>query len=249
MSLRNGSTSALSQNAPIPETRDARPLALDPSPARKKRLSVVLPILCDAFDDATEFRRDEWDFSTSARELFAVGVCGADLRWLIAHGLLAHKTTSRRRRTEYHPLIPGTELVLTGRSRFVLTEPGRQFASAFDGLEPEAAQRDVQGYESTPLPHWDAAMRQLSWRGRLVKRFRTPADNQERILAVFEEEQWPPRIDDPLGGGGSLDPVERLHDAIRRLNGHQLDGRIHFSRDGTGKGICWRGGEPPLARH
>ncbi|WP_082838914.1 hypothetical protein [Gemmata sp. SH-PL17] len=136
--------------------------------------------------------------------------------------------------------MPGIELVLTGQSRFVLTERGRRFARAFDGHEQETGPFLGPEVESVPVPHWDESTRQLNWRGRVVKRFRTPANNQERILAVFEEEKWTLRIDDPLVGG-ARDPVERLHDAIRRLNGNQLDGRIYFSRDGTGKGICWRG--------
>jgi hypothetical protein len=32
----------------------------------------------------------------------------------------------------------------------------------------------------------------------VVKEFKLPAPNQETILTAFQEEGWPPRIDDPL---------------------------------------------------
>jgi len=94
--------------------------------------------------------------------------------------------------------------------------------------------------EKVALPRWDAARRELCLDGRLVKRFRRPAANQEIILAAFEEEGWPPAIDDPLPGAPGIDPRERLHEAVRRLNGSQKDAGIHFERDGSGCRVLWR---------
>src|SRR5262245_40108787 len=92
---------------------------------------------------------------------------------------------------------------------------------------------------SQTLPHWDQQRRAL-WLGEiLVKRFRVPADNQELILVAFEEQGWPARIDDPLPRNGVADPGERLHGAIRRLNGCQAQKVLRFSADGRGKGIFW----------
>lgn len=90
-------------------------------------------------------------------------------------------------------------------------------------------------------PRWDAAGCNLWLGNRLVKRFRVPAAMQECILAAFEEECWPPRIDDPLPPDGRLLQTrqDRLHDAVENLNGHQREARIHFYRDGTGTGVCW----------
>jgi hypothetical protein len=73
----------------------------------------------------------------------------------------------------------------------------------------------------------------------LVKEYRQRAPNQETILDAFEEEGWPPRIDDPLPRSTRIDPKERLHEAIRRLN-HQKARKILFSGDGTGEGVIWR---------
>ncbi|MFZ1936778.1 MAG: hypothetical protein WCB27_08125 [Thermoguttaceae bacterium] len=58
-------------------------------------------------------------------------------------------------------------------------------------------------------------------------------------LAVFEEERWPPRIDDPLPWKSDIDPQRRLHDTINSLNRHQRQQLVHFSADGLAQGIRW----------
>ena len=58
----------------------------------------------------------------------------------------------------------------------------------------------------------------------LVKRFKVPAPNQEMILAAFEEESWPVRIDDPLPVHPCLAAKRRLHETITSLNRHQRIG-------------------------
>jgi hypothetical protein len=90
------------------------------------------------------------------------------------------------------------------------------------------------------MPHWDANSRTLSWQGQVVKEFRVPADNQELILAAFQEQDWPPRIDDPLPRSKGRDPKVCLRDTIRGLNKRQRLARLRFQADGTGTGVCWR---------
>jgi hypothetical protein len=93
---------------------------------------------------------------------------------------------------------------------------------------------------SADRPRWDSQRRELHFRGQVVKRYRQPAKNQERILQEFQEAEWPDRIDDPLPGD-SNDPHQRLADAIRGLNDNDA---IRFERDGTGEGILWRAKAP-----
>jgi hypothetical protein len=88
------------------------------------------------------------------------------------------------------------------------------------------------------VPHWDEQRRQLMYDGVVVKEFRHPAGNQELILAVFEEEGWPPRIDDPLPPADEMDPTTRVRDTIRRLNRGQRHTRLRFRADGR-RGILW----------
>jgi hypothetical protein len=72
------------------------------------------------------------------------------------------------------------------------------------------------------VPHWDATQRELAVDGQVVKQYHVPARNQERVLAAFQEEGWPDRIDDPLPGRPDHDPKRRLNDTIKKLNGHRL---------------------------
>jgi len=80
--------------------------------------------------------------------------------------------------------------------------------------------------------------------GILVKRLDIRATAQVCILAALQEENWPPRIDDPLhpttGDGKS-----RLRSTIHCLNKYQNPPLIHFFADGTGHGIRWELIPPP----
>jgi len=59
------------------------------------------------------------------------------------------------------------------------------------------------------------------------------------ILTTFEEEKWPPKVDDPLPPHAEIDAKQRLHDTIKSLNRGQKRKLIRFRGDGTGQGIRW----------
>ena len=63
--------------------------------------------------------------------------------------------------------------------------------------------------------------------------------NQEAILAAFQEDGWPARIDDPLPPVAETDPKRRLSDTIKCLNRKQQNALVRFSGDGTGEGVLW----------
>lgn len=89
------------------------------------------------------------------------------------------------------------------------------------------------------LPRWDAERRELTYAGRIVKRYRCPAPRQIAILAAFEEEGWPYAIDDPLPPKPEIVIKDRLKDAVRQLNRNQLNRLIRFRGDGTGERVTW----------
>ena len=89
-------------------------------------------------------------------------------------------------------------------------------------------------------PHWDRFRHELRLGRTIVKRFRRPAPNQELILAAFEEQDWPERIDDPLPGSRDVDPRQRLHETIKSLNQCVASAALQFGGDGTGLGVRWR---------
>ena len=97
------------------------------------------------------------------------------------------------------------------------------------------------------VPKWDSERRELRVDQRIIKRYRWPAANQERILDAFEEEGWPHRIDDPIPPDRSTEPRQRLRDTINSLNNSLEPMLIRFRGDGTGRGIIWQ--SQILSRH
>lgn len=93
---------------------------------------------------------------------------------------------------------------------------------------------------SRRVPRWDAVERELWFGDLLLKRFGRPAPNVELILATFEEEGWPERIDDPLPPRANSDEATRLRNQVHALNKRLKKRLIFFYLDGTGKGICWK---------
>lgn len=91
----------------------------------------------------------------------------------------------------------------------------------------------------TMSPTWDRDRQQLRVGKVIVKEFKVPASNQEAILAAFQEENWPPRIDDPLSPVPDQDPKRRLHDTINSLNRNQKQSLVRFLGDGSGQGVRW----------
>lgn len=89
------------------------------------------------------------------------------------------------------------------------------------------------------VPRWDRDRQELRVGDLLVKQFKVPAPNQEVILAAFEEESWPVRIDDPLPVHPCLAAKRRLHETITSLNRNQKRRLITFSGDGSGQGVRW----------
>jgi hypothetical protein len=200
----------------------------DVRPDLPPRLAAALRLLYEAHVYAASVQRDPWDFALEMASLRDAGLSASDLRWLACKGYVAHAAETTRpgkdRRSFHHNGL----LTLADRSCFVLTEAGAAVVTA-----------DRPTLATATVPHWDGDRREL-WVGHaLVKRFRVPAENQELVLASFEEEGWPARIDDPLPPQSDLNPKRRLAEAINRLNHNQKTRLLRFHGDGSGRGVCW----------
>jgi hypothetical protein len=203
-------------------------------------LAAALAVLHQARDYAAELKVSPWEFAVEWEDLARAGATHNDARWLLAYGLLEHgveKTkSSDPRRTFQCP----AGRVLGPSSCFVLTAIGAAWA---EQLVREATQSEPSGERngrSVPIgdrPQWDSERREFSFRGDILKQFRSPAPNQERVLAAFEEEGWPTRIDDPLPPHADQDSKRRLRDTIATLNRGQK--AIRFLADGLGQGVRW----------
>ena len=95
----------------------------------------------------------------------------------------------------------------------------------------------LRGESDTPV--WDAEHRELRVREQVVKRYKVPCPGQESILAAFQEEGWPPAIDDPLPPHPEQDQRRRLRNTIQNLNANQRITLIRFGGDGSGERVLW----------
>ncbi len=215
---------------------------LDPNSA----LHVALGQLAEAYAFALDQKKaTPWRFAVEMERLLALGVSPNLLRWLWHKGYVARAdevTTPRDRTRKFRPCH---NLVSAQRVCFILTDAGALFAASVLGrsmgcLVPGAARGEQAKIGASTAPRWDGQRRLLCVGRQVVKGFRLPSPNQEAVLAAFQEEGWPQRIDDPLPPKAEQDPKCRLHDTIKRLNRHQQYPLLQFSGDGTGEGVCWR---------
>jgi len=217
----------------------------DDSLARVKR---ALPLLWDAWKLAWNAAEDPWEYSVDWPELQRAGLTCNEGRWLIQQGLATHAKEVTSTGDERRRFVSYASLNLSEQTCLVLTEEGcrlaRQIgqscaASSATGTDATAevvSHERINGHAvdcgesgdnassdgivvaTVAKPTWDRDRRQLRVGTRVVKEFKVPATNQEIILAVFEEEEWPAKIDDPLPRTPQIDPQRRLHDTINSLN-------------------------------
>jgi len=88
------------------------------------------------------------------------------------------------------------------------------------------------------VPFYDSELRELWFRGQLVKRYRQGAVDQILILQAFQELGWPAAMDDPLRKLAGRDPKEHLRQTITNLK-RRLK-LITFVGLGTGDRIGWK---------
>jgi hypothetical protein len=208
-------------------------------------------LLVEAHRYAADLRRSVWDFAVEIDGLRQAGCTNNEFRWLVCKGYVQHAAETTRLGAARRVFRRGRRRngqVFCHRTCFILTDQGLAFAAA--ALEQRSATTaDLRGEGAgigesvrpteTLKPTWDRERQELRVGNIVVKQFKVPAGNQERILAAFQEEDWPLRIDDPLPPATDQDSKRRLHDTINSLNRNQKQPLIHFLGDGTGQGIRW----------
>lgn len=226
------------EDASLPRTTS--PSATTPAVAR--RVGNALAVLVEAHDYAADLGVDVWDFAVELRELKALKLTNGDLRWLVLKGFVEQACETTLPGEERRSFRAVRGLTFTKRTCFVITPAGLDAAAAGVDREPRpAATAPIVAPAATPkvAPHWDSDLQELRINGLIVKQFKVPAPNQEMVLAAFEEENWPARIDDPLPPQIDQDPKRRLHDTIVSLNRSHKHRLIRFMGDGSGEGVRW----------
>ena len=222
------------------EVAGAPPTDLSPRPR------AALAELLEAHDYARDAHHDLWDFAVELGVLAALGLTLTDLRWLVCKQYVEHAREVTLPGDKERAFRPGGGLTFARRTCFVLTQSGVSVARALSNVSALGERRAVAAAGSTdgdeaktPAPRWDPHRHELCLGGRLVKQFKLPSPNQETILMAFEEEGWPPAIDDPLPPQPEQDPKRRLHDTVKALNRNQKHDLIRFKGNGTGEGVLW----------
>ena len=204
----------------------------------------ALRCLAEAASFARELGRDPWDFAVEIQTFRELGLTNNDFRWLVCTGLVEHKQEVTTAGDTCRVFQPDCPLSFSENACFVLSEEGLVCASTELASLPNAAESSltVSRYRrgTDLLPTWDRERQELRVGDIVVKQFKVPALNQERILSAFEEEGWPIHIDDPLPPHPEQDSKRRLHDTIISLNRRQKNQLIHFLGNGNGQGIRWK---------
>jgi hypothetical protein len=217
----------------------------DLGPPILQRGDAALRLLIDAYYYAWTLDCSIWDFAEEIAGLRQCGLTNGDLRWLVFSGLAEHGDEVRDTAEEHRTFGRESELRFSANSCFVLTRAGAtyfgEFLSAPNGTVLQVQPESTAASDATRrlTPTWDRDLQELRLGKELIKRFKVPAPNQETVLAVFQEENWPTFIDDPLPPHDKIDPKRRLHDTINSLNRNQRKNLIKFRGSGSGKGLRW----------
>jgi hypothetical protein len=211
-----------------------------------------LTLLIESYEYAEDLEVNPWDFAVELDTMRDLGLTNSDIRWLVGKQLVDHAREITLPGDQHRAFRNGSPLALADGTCFVLSKRGFAFTqeiSVRESSAPVLKTRSLAEHfavpgapappDHEPSPKWDRDRQELRFGTQIVKQFKVPAANQETILAAFDEENWPPRIDDPLPPQRDQDPKRRLHDTINSLNRNQKQPLIRFLGDGSGRGVRW----------
>jgi hypothetical protein len=244
-------TAETSPSSPLDSAKPTNPDVAIPRFTPQIRSAMLL--LLDAVDCARDAGTDVWQFSIEFSALRRLGLSKTECRWLVAKGLAKHACENTTPEAERRTFQPCNNLAFPKGTCFVIADRGAAYATALlrsestavatrpdpDSISNSYPSHHSNGSPPPAFPTWDSDRQQLRIGRTVVKEFKVPAANQEAVLAAFQEENWAPRIDDPLPPAPNQDPKRRLHDTINSLNRNQKQSLIRFLGDGKGEGVRW----------
>jgi len=118
------------------------------------------------------------------------------------------------------------------RIRALAIDPFEASATTVGCLLEEWKAKQSPAGEVTKKPEWDKHKQELRIGGSVAKQYTNPAKNEALVLAAFEEQGWPERVDSPF----AANDFQLLYGTLGELN--KIPG-IRFYGDGYG-GICWK---------
>jgi hypothetical protein len=221
----------------------------DESVPHQSRPAIVAA--CRLLLEATQFAagsdHDPWQFAVELNCLLLGGSTPSVVRWLTRWDFVQYRIETTPSNGKWRRFRESRSLRFDPRSCFVLTEKGLTLALAVTssgeecpGHNPGAAAKYSAACGRWPeKPRWDALRRRLFAGRQLLHEYSPQAHNRILILTVFQEEQWPEWIDDPLPGREEGDPLRRLKEAVHGLNHDQRTPQVHFSTVNEKTAVAW----------
>ena len=187
------------------------------------RIQRAFSLFADGMYYSTDLNCTVWEFAVTIKDLRDAGLSDNDVRWLMRKHYVEHAVEVTQAGDESRSFRPSSGCILSDRACFVWTEKARALVFADPvSLNGEHNARngrsEVTNGHCTQVvaapttanlilvPTWDRDRQELRWGEFVIKQFKVPSPNQETILAAFEEEHWPPRIDDPLSPQPDQEP-------------------------------------------
>src|SRR5262249_3072626 len=140
--------------------------------------SEALDLLFEAHNGAVEDGRDPWEYAVEVEDLQRAGLTKTKLRRLLHRGYVKWAEERTTPTSPKRRFKKGINPKLTSRTCVVLTEEG---AAAL--RQTHATSTNGESLNGTAVkPTWDRERRELRVGDVVVKRFKQPAPNQEKIL-------------------------------------------------------------------
>ncbi len=213
------------------------PVHLPPYPHFLKIFSALL----EAFDEAIETGERIWEYAVELHDLHDQGAPSSTLRWLMDKRVISHgyeqKGRSARRRfrqTRSHFFQDNSCFVLVAESVGQVRQMLLEAPSALPQNNGASGGKDNRPFG---LPYWNKPAGELWYEDNLVKIIPETAHNQRKLLDYCQASQWRQPFENCFKIHPDKDDGEpdTLHNTLVRLNAHQINPRLHFYRDGSGK--------------
>jgi hypothetical protein len=208
------------------------------------RIQLFLNALREAFDYARDLHTSRWEFAVEWDALRRFGVTRSDLRWLSARGLIESGLEVSKPDCQLRSFQHYQRLVVSRRTCFVLTDAGEELLA--EGLlarrsrleDPDWPTSDSlsENDSTAALPQWDHDRQELRLGSTVLRQFKLPSADEERILAAFEERGWPHRIASPLPAEGTNG---RLAECVAALNWRLRRPLLHFDLSEQDREVTW----------
>ncbi|HEV3204960.1 MAG TPA: hypothetical protein VGY77_11280 [Gemmataceae bacterium] len=217
-------------------------------PTDNPQIQAVLLVLRQAWDFATERNLDTWVFAVPLHSFMSAGINETELRWLVDSDYIEHRLERTRSKDDDRVFQRARNLRFSKASCFVLTKKGRDVTlQNDDSMNLRAKDANLSNYNrriaKANRPFWDEKSHTLFWQGKPLKHFKADAPYQEAVLRAFQAKHWQRYVAISLPDDLKVNSKERLHNAIKRLNG-TLRAYLRFHQEGSGARVSWEGLKP-----